>query len=603
MYNIIIHIRCFPHALLIHTTFKVKIMKIIHTNSVNRSLYLIAALQCFVVVLFWGYLFLSETISLIHDTASNAYQTGENMLTQIESDMSVLSRTTLFPVNLSIFSNDDSICGALRKGSIEKNTEFGFTFYSHAQTQITSSSIDFIAIYDMEGNGVYFAQNDFIFRNCVIRKGAGWYTDILSAPIGSLAIVGPNEFDHSGIPDKDGTVICAVRSIVDPRHYKTIGVCVAGIQIADIDNAFSFSRLYPEQEYAIYLDSRLLSSNMDSPALPSYTAGRSQRIQWDFFNPCFYHTVFHGKNNAIVIRTPFSLILGQMLPLRVAVIIVLIFILCFITVTIFKIISNILTPLQYLSNACDMFEEDRIPTLPETQLPEELNHVFASFNRMSARINTLIHEVLIKDLEKHETELQLLRTQINPHYLYNTLEIIHMTAYKNHDPDVADMAELLGKNLQYGLRQSTKEVTLQEELEQLDVYLQILSYQYKDRLCLHSFIEPELLPCKTIKLLFQPMIENCVLHGFSSSGQNMTIDILGYRQEDTIVICVSDDGVGIDSKHLEKIKNELKKPESQSIGIRNVSRRIQLLYGQEYGLSIDSVVNQGTTVIVTLPYH
>ena len=104
---------------------------------------------------------------------------------------------------------------------------------------------------------------------------------------------------------------------------------------------------------------------------------------------------------------------------------------------------------------CNAFETDYVPTLPALSLPLEFHEVLLSFNHMSDKINTLIHEILIKDLEKRETELQLLRTQINPHYLYNTLEVIHLAAYKNNDLQVAAMAELLGKNLQYGLRGTT----------------------------------------------------------------------------------------------------------------------------------------------------
>lgn len=221
---------------------------------------------------------------------------------------------------------------------------------------------------------------------------------------------------------------------------------------------------------------------------------------------------------------------------------------------------------------------------------------------MSDKINTLIHEILLKDLEKRETELQLLRTQINPHYLYNTLEVIHLAAYKNNDLQVAAMAELLGKNLQYGLRGTTEEVSLQEELRQLDIYLSILSYQYADNIIFNKVIDPSLLNCRTIKLLFQPMIENSILHGFDSSKSKIMIDILGYKKDSKIILCVSDNGCGMNQEELKKLQQELSNPNSQSIGIRNVSRRIQLTYGSEYGLSIDSIKDQGSTIIITMPY-
>jgi two-component system sensor histidine kinase YesM len=176
-----------------------------------------------------------------------------------------------------------------------------------------------------------------------------------------------------------------------------------------------------------------------------------------------------------------------------------------------------------------------------------------------------------------------------------------LAAYKNGDFHVAEMAELLGKNLQYGLRGTTKEVTLREELEQLDVYLSILSHQYKDRILFNKVLSPELLDCRTIKLIFQPMVENSILHGFDNTKQHMIIDILGYKKDSQMILCVSDNGCGMPPQELKKVQQELLNPASQSIGIRNVSRRIQLTYGSEYGLSIDSIEGQGSTVIVTLP--
>lgn len=571
--------------------------------SIKFQLHVIAALQCIFVMIFCIYLFTMELSSIARDISSSAYQSVENALTQLENDIAVLSRTTLFPPNNAIFSNDDTLCEYLRKGPIRDNAEFGNHFFTRAQTQMTNSSIDFIAIYDLEGDGVYFAQNDYIFRSCIIRQDAEWYHQALSAPLGTLTIYGASDFQHSGIIEKDGSSLCAVRSIVDPLSFKIIGICVAGLRISDIVDQLDMRKLYSEQTYSIYWKHKLIFSNMAADFHPASAEKQQQEIRWEGMVPHLYHTVSHQNGSFITMQTPFTAVLSDLMPFHTFIIVSIILILAAFTLTIFKIIQNILAPLHTLIEVCNMVDSDHLPRLPEECLPEELSTVFTSFNRMSARIDNLIHEVLIKNLEKRETELQLLRTQINPHYLYNTLEIMHMTAYKNKDYDAANMAELLGKNLQYGLRETTREVTLQEELNQVQIYLDILSYQYKNRIHFTTFIEPELLSRKVIKLLFQPMIENSMIHGFSSFNQTMSIDILGYRKEEHMILCVSDDGCGMSPEQLETVKKELKEPQSQSIGIRNVSRRLQLFYGQEYGLSIDSVPGHGTSIIVTLPIH
>ena len=131
---------------------------------------------------------------------------------------------------------------------------------------------------------------------------------------------------------------------------------------------------------------------------------------------------------------------------------------------IFQMVGRILKALNRLIEACNHFELGHINKVSKEGLPEEFQTLVSSFNKMSKRIDLLIHEVFVKQQEKQETELQLLRTQINPHYLYNTLEIMHMKAYMCQDYETATMAELLGQNLQYGLRNTTKEVPLEEEI-------------------------------------------------------------------------------------------------------------------------------------------
>ncbi|WP_180994840.1 histidine kinase [Clostridium sp. chh4-2] len=254
-------------------------------------------------------------------------------------------------------------------------------------------------------------------------------------------------------------------------------------------------------------------------------------------------------------------------------------------------------------DACNCFELDHATKLSCENLPQELQTLFASFNRMSERISFLVHEVFMKQKAQQETELQLLRTQINPHYLYNTLEIMHMKAYSHGDYDVSAMAELLGQNLQYGLRNTTKEVLLKEEISQLNIYLSILSYQFKDRIRTNICIEEELMECRVIKLLFQPVIENAVIHGITSNDQILSIDILGYRSENTILIQISDDGCGMTEKQLEALKNDMESSGSNGIGLRNVFRRIQLNYGPEYTLEVNSKYGLGTTITLHLPWQ
>ena len=505
-------------------------------DSIKRRLCRIAVLQCTLVIFFWLYMTISEATILIRETASEIYQSEEKVLTELENQISTLARVTLFPTNQALFANNDTLYTHLRDGSVQNDFAFGSEFFDQALTQLKNEAVDFVALYDVEGNGVYLSKTDDIYYECTIRQDAAWYREVLSGPKGKVSVLNQETFVGSGIVEKDRRSICAARNLVDSTTYKTIGVCVAGSNVDRIVNATALGSDEMEQEYAVFYQEQLLFGNTEKLILKEYSQKPIQKIYWNLQELSLEYSMFHEDNLAIIVQIPFFSIFHYMMPLQIFGIILLVLILILITLIIFKIIASIKNPLNQLVKACNTFESSYVPTLPDIELPKEFREVFLSFNSMSDKINTVIHEVLMKDLEKRKLELQLLRTQINPHYLYNTLEMMHMTAYTNGDFGVAEMAELLGRNLQYGLRETTKEVSLKEELEQLDVYLKIIFYRFKDSVTVHKMIDPELLRYKTIKLLFQPMIENSVFHGIKSSEQHLTIDILGYKQENKIVL-------------------------------------------------------------------
>lgn len=310
----------------------------------------------------------------------------------------------------------------------------------------------------------------------------------------------------------------------------------------------------------------------------------------------------HANGYTLVLQTPLSDIFGNMGKIQMLNIIPISIILSGIVFMIFQMVGRILKALNRLIEACNNFELDHVNKVSGKGLPEEFQTLAYSFNKMSKRIDLLIHEVFVKQQEKQETELQLLRTQINPHYLYNTLEIMHMKAYMCKDYETATMAELLGQNLQYGLRNTTKEVPLEEEIHQLNIYRAILAYQYNERIQFNICIDRELYSCHVLKLVFQPIVENAVIHGITDSHQILHIDILGYRDDDRLYIQVSDDGCGMSEEQLEMLRHDIDSPSSNSIGLRNVCRRISLNYGSEYKVSIESAEGLGTMIMLCFPW-
>lgn len=579
--------------------------------SIKKGLFLIAGLQVFLSVIFLLYSVSLNTYQNYNDTSNRYYQVGEQMLTSTENLLSNLEQVTLFPFQLYAQNNDSYICRTLREGTILKNFKFYNYFDTHAQTKFINRTMDFIAVYDLYGNGVASSKGS-TYRICFINDSPKWYEEISGYNIGTPLLISSDDFYGSGMFDKDNHSVCVARGILDMNTAHIVGYCVAGLNTDQLENNFNLIRLAPNQKFSIYKDNiqlfSTISEDVDTSAyLPKDVSGsvnvQNRHLSFEHGEYFVYNTIFHNNGYAIILQTPMSDVIGTIHGIQIFYTFFISVILLLIVGMIFSVVKNILNALNRLIEACNRFELAHTTTVSCENLPQELQTLFASFNRMSERISFLVHEVFMKQKEKQETELQLLRTQINPHYLYNTLEIMHMKAYSHGDYDVSAMAELLGQNLQYGLRNTTKEVLLKEEISQLNIYLSILSYQFKDRIKTNICIEEELMDCRVIKLIFQPVIENAVIHGITSNEQVLSIDILGYRSENTILIQISDDGCGMTAKQLESLKNSMEQPDNSGIGLRNVSRRIQLNYGSEYKLEINSKYGLGTTVSLHLPWQ
>lgn len=217
----------------------------------------------------------------------------------------------------------------------------------------------------------------------------------------------------------------------------------------------------------------------------------------------------------------------------------------------------------------------------------------------------------IIQLSTKHAELLALQNQINPHFLYNTLEAIRGDALSEGMDEIADTTEALSTFFRYTISDTGNLVTLEDELENIENYFKIQKYRFGEKLCLQvDFPEDyaKLLQCKVPKLTLQPIVENAVYHGLESkdTGGLVLISIDSTRSK--LLISIQDDGVGLPEFELQKLNERLAQPEEKpaekkkgSIALTNVSRRIKLLFGEEYGIHLFSIPGVGTDVQVTVP--
>lgn len=273
----------------------------------------------------------------------------------------------------------------------------------------------------------------------------------------------------------------------------------------------------------------------------------------------------------------------------------------FISVRLFRPVRNILSILDNpgeLANA---------PKLEDKESSDEFKYI--SYNIIKALDhNQVIEEELKQRLVLlKKAQAVALQSQINPHFLYNTLESINwmaLTLTKGKNNDVSDMVSSLSGMLRLSLENTDKLIPISQEIEHACCYIDIQKKRYDDKFDVIWQVKEEVLNYKILKITLQPLIENAIYHGIKPMEGTGIITIKSTLSEENIIIEVSDNGVGMCQEDIELLNNNMNDDyikENEHIGILNVNQRIKLIYGDKYGLSIDSTIGQGTTVKILMP--
>ncbi|MBD0382959.1 sensor histidine kinase [Paenibacillus sp. WST5] len=253
-------------------------------------------------------------------------------------------------------------------------------------------------------------------------------------------------------------------------------------------------------------------------------------------------------------------------------------------------------------------ESGNLNTVIHVRHKDEMGRLAHGFNRMVERLKIFINDAYVNEIKRKQAELNALKGQIRPHYLYNTLEVIRMSAFANGDRQVADMIHALSGQLQYVIDYGEEWVTLRRELEHLRNYFHLIEVRFDNRIELQLELKDEkLLDAPILKLTLQPLVENAVHHGIRPKGGKGKVFIVFEEiQEQMLEITVYDDGIGMDETALQELNDHLAKSEGaagKSIGVKNVHERIKAACGEMYGLDIESKPYIGTSVRILLPLN
>jgi two-component system sensor histidine kinase YesM len=265
--------------------------------------------------------------------------------------------------------------------------------------------------------------------------------------------------------------------------------------------------------------------------------------------------------------------------------------------------NRITTPLTRLKNSMKEVENGNFTGTPYDETEDsEVGVLSRDFYNMTVKIENLMSDKVRAQRDKRKLEIKSLQNQINPHFLYNTLDSIIWMAEGGNNKEVVIMTSSLARLLRQNISNEEELITIENEINSIKSYLTIQKMRYKDQLRYIIDVDPEINHYKIVKLTLQPFVENAIYHGIKYRETKGTIIVKGRKKENGILIQIIDNGIGMSKETLNHIydKKEIIKGHS-GIAIENVNRRLKLYYGDEYSLLFESKEGRGTVVSITLP--
>ncbi|MCI8834086.1 MAG: histidine kinase [Ruminococcus sp.] len=271
-------------------------------------------------------------------------------------------------------------------------------------------------------------------------------------------------------------------------------------------------------------------------------------------------------------------------------------------------LSRVITrPIRQLRDSMSTVEEGEFDKAGiAVTMQNEIGSLTRSFNVMIERIHLLVEQNRYEQEQKRKSELRALQAQINPHFLYNTLDSIIWMSEAGQNEEVVVMTSALARLFRQSISNDQEQVFVEQEIEYVRSYLTIQKMRYQDKLEYSLEVDPAIFHVMIVKFTLQPLVENAIYHGIKWKENKGNLTIRGYKDQGKAVLVVEDDGVGMDEetqKHIfeEKAEKKVEGRLSNGVGIFNVQKRLQLYYGPEYGISYQSKPGEGTRAVVKIP--
>ena len=327
-----------------------------------------------------------------------------------------------------------------------------------------------------------------------------------------------------------------------------------------------------------------------------------------------YDEVFQGERRKIVVNTisytgwklvgviPYSAFTYGMIDIRYFIILLMLLMLMMLAVVNRIASQGISRPILRLNDSVREYEAGEKPEI-YIGGPQEIRHLGHSIQKSYEQIEELMKKIVLEQNERRKSELDALQSQINPHFLYNTLESITWMVEGERNDDAVFMISQLARLFRISLSKGRTIISIRDEIQHAQSYMNIQKIRYKNTFSIEFDVEPEIYSYSTVKLILQPLLENAINYGVSGLDENGEIRVEGRKEGEQILLSVTDNGIGMSEEEASLVLTDSRRihKRGSGVGLVNVNRRIQIYFGNEYGLSIESELDEGTRVLIRIP--
>lgn len=321
-----------------------------------------------------------------------------------------------------------------------------------------------------------------------------------------------------------------------------------------------------------------------------------------------FHAPLSINNWRLVIAMPLSELKASVSKTLLSTVLIGLLSFVIITSIISLILNNLSKPLKKMLSAINKIKKGDLNQRVNIQGCFEVNQLCVEFNFMLEKINSLLHRIVEEERALRKSELKNLRAQINPHFLYNTLDSIRWLVKSGNSQKSTTLLVSLSSFFRIGLSGGNDEILIGEEVEHVRQYLIIQKIRCDEKFDYLIYVDPDLAEVKTLKLILQPIVENAILHGLTPLVNSGSIKIVISKKDSyTVNFEISDNGIGITPEELENLNSKINSPMLQNTAgshgyaMRNINQRIKLNYGDEYGIKIQSSYGKGVMVTISIP--